>query len=502
MTKENEKSIESVRPPVVVIMGHIDHGKSTLLDYIRKTNVVSGEAGGITQHMSAYEVINKDASGKERKITFLDTPGHEAFSKMRSRGARAADIAILMVSAEDSVKAQTLEALATILEEKIPYIVAINKIDKPGANIEKTKMDLAEKGVYLEGYGGDIPCVEISAKAGTNIPNLLDMILLVADISELKADHAVPAEGVVIESNLDTKRGVTATLIIKNGTLSKGMFIVAGCALVGTKMIEDFMGKSISEATFSSPIRIIGFDRIPAVGSIFRAYETKREAEIAQTEAEEKSTNCAVNFTVADGVKVIPIIIKTDVDGTGEAVLKEILKLELDNVKFKVLDKSVGAIGENDMKLANSDKETIVIGFNVKMDSRARDVSEKLGINVQTFDIIYKISDYLREKVEERKPRIETLESTGTLKILKTFNRTKEKQVVGGRVLTGVLRDGSEVRILRRDFEIGRAKISGIERNKIKAKEVAEGEECGILIESKAEIAAGDVLEAFTMVTK
>ena len=328
------------------------------------------------------------------------------------------------------------------------------------------------------------------------------MILLVADISELKADHAVPAEGVVIESNLDTKRGVTATLIIKNGTLSKGMFIVAGCALVGTKMIEDFMGKSISEATFSSPIRIIGFDRIPAVGSIFRAYETKREAEIAQTEAEEKSTNCAVNFTVADGVKVIPIIIKTDVDGTGEAVLKEILKLELDNVKFKVLDKSVGAIGENDMKLANSDKETIVIGFNVKMDSRARDVSEKLGINVQTFDIIYKISDYLREKVEERKPRIETLESTGTLKILKTFNRTKEKQVVGGRVLTGVLRDGSEVRILRRDFEIGRAKISGIERNKIKAKEVAEGEECGILIESKAEIAAGDVLEAFTMVTK
>jgi translation initiation factor IF-2 len=251
MPKETATT-EIKRPPVVVIMGHIDHGKSTLLDYIRKTNVVDKEAGGITQKLSAYEVTHKDEHGENRKITFLDTPGHEAFSKMRARGTKTADIAILVVSAEDSVKAQTIEAWETIVASGIPYIVAINKIDRPGANIEKTKLDLTEKGIYLEGYGGDVPFAEISAKVGTNVNTLLDLIILVADLQNFTGDQTIPGKGVVIESHLDAKRGTAATLIIKNGTVKKGDFIVVEHSIVGTRILEDFKGASIESATFSS----------------------------------------------------------------------------------------------------------------------------------------------------------------------------------------------------------------------------------------------------------
>ncbi|MDQ5949816.1 MAG: Translation initiation factor, partial [Patescibacteria group bacterium] len=276
----NTKGV-TVRPPVVVIMGHIDHGKSTLLDYIRKSNIVDKEAGGITQHLSAYEVIHKDEKGESRKITFLDTPGHAAFSGMRERGATVADIAILIVSAEDGVKAQTIEALNTIVEAKVPYLVAINKIDRPGANVEKAKMELMEKGVYLEGYGGNIPYVEISAKAGTNIPALLDTILLVADMENFTGDSSKTARGIVIESNMDPKRGISATMVIKDGTLSKGMFLVVEDAIVATRIMEDFLGKTISEVSMCAPVRLIGFDKVPAVGSVFESFNTKKEAESA-----------------------------------------------------------------------------------------------------------------------------------------------------------------------------------------------------------------------------
>ncbi len=501
MSKEQTQSNTIPRAPVVVVMGHIDHGKSTLLDYIRKSNVVEKETGGITQHLSAYEVTHKDEHGKDRGITFLDTPGHEAFSGMRERGAATADIAILVVSAEDSVKAQTLEAFKTIEESKVPYIVAINKIDKPGANIEKTKMDLSEKGIYLEGFGGDVPFVEISAKQGTNIDALLDLILLVADLNGFTGNPTLPAEGTIIEAHRDQKRGITATLLIKNGTLKKGMYVVAGGTMVPTRILENFLGKPIDEATFSSPIRIVGFDQMPKAGATFTSYASKKEAEVALATGvrgivKEKA------FEAADGVKVIPIIIKTDVMGTADAVWKEIQKLELDDVKFKVLEKTVGAISEGDIRLASSDKESIIIGFNVKIDSRAQDLNERAGVEVKTFDIIYHIADYLKVIVETRKPRFQVLETTGKLRVLKVFNKTKERQVVGGKVTEGKITDSEKVRILRRDFEIGQATIVGLERSKIKAREVEEGAECGILIESKVEIAGGDVLEGFTMVTK
>jgi translation initiation factor IF-2 len=276
------------RPPIVAVMGHVDHGKSTLLDYIRKSNVVAGEHGGITQHISAYELEHKNPEGVIKKITFLDTPGHEAFSNMRSRGAKAADIAILVVAADDGVNSQTKEVFETIKETKTPFIVAINKIDKPGANIEKTKNSLVENGIYIEGYGGDISVVEISGKTGKGIPELLETILLTAELEGLKGDTNKNATGLVIESNLDEKRGVSATLVIKDGTLKKGMFIVADDAISTTRIFESFNGKSLTEASFSSPISITGFTcptkifglvKVPKVGEKFYSFDTKKEAE-------------------------------------------------------------------------------------------------------------------------------------------------------------------------------------------------------------------------------
>jgi len=280
MSKQPQEKNIIERPPIIVVMGHIDHGKSTLLDYIRKTNVVEGESGGITQHISAYEVHHKDKNGSDHRITFLDTPGHEAFSAMRARGAVLADIAILIVSAEDGIKAQTMEAYNEIKNSKTPFIVAINKIDKPNANPEKVKNELLEKEIYLEGYGGDIPYVEISAKTGQGIPEILDMMLLIAELEELKADTSVNGQGIVIESNVDPKKGISATLVITDGTLKKGMCISAGESISPVRLIENFLGESVPEATFSSPVRITGFNSVPKVGSKFVACASKKEAEL------------------------------------------------------------------------------------------------------------------------------------------------------------------------------------------------------------------------------
>ena len=501
MPTEKIKQNIDRRPPVVVVMGHVDHGKSTLLDYIRKSNTCSKEVGGITQNISAYEVSNNilvDGKKENRLITFLDTPGHEAFSKMRERGASAADIAILVVSAEDSVKAQTIEAYNTIIESKTPYIVAINKIDKPNANVDKVKMDLVEKGIYLEGMGGDIPFVLISAITGAGISELLDMILLVADLQEFTGDRSSLATGVIIEANREPKRGISATLIIKDGTIKSGMFVACGTAIVTTRIMENFLGKPIKEATFSSPISLSGFESMPVVGNTFKTFETKKEAEIYvnKIKAEELNSESKKENESTVG-KMIPLIIKTDVLGTIEAVEKEISKLNNSEIYFKIIKSGVGAINESDLKTANIDKETIIIGFDVKLDNSAHDLNESIKINIQTFNIIYKLIDWLKEIMEERRPRVETIEVIGSLKVLKTFGSTKDRKVIGGKVVNGKISLGSNVRIMRRDFEIGKGKIVELQMNKNKTKEVSEGTDCGILVETKVEIASGDVLEAF-----
>ncbi len=498
MEKKLSQSNIVSRPPVVVIMGHVDHGKSTLLDYIRKTNIVAGEAGGITQHISAYEVIHKDENKNDRAITFLDTPGHEAFSKMRCRGAQAADIAILIVSAEDSVKAQTIEAYNTIIESKIPYLVAINKIDKPNADIEKTKMDLVTKGIYLEGMGGDIPFVLISAKTGKGIDELLDMILLVADMNEFTGDKDKKASGVIIEAHREPKRGVSATCLILDGTLTSGMFVTSGNAIATTRIMENFLGKPIKKARFSSPIILSGFDNMPEVGGRFESFDTKKEAEGYREEfCSNNNPACSEKLQNECCGKLIPLIIKTDVAGTIEAIEKEIEKLNTDEISFKIINKGVGAISESDIKMAGSDKESVIVGFNVKIDPSARDLNETMGVNVQLFNIIYKLTDWLKEIITERKPKCEVQEVVGSIKILRVFNATKDKQVVGGKITMGRISDGNIVRIVRKGEEVGYGKIVELQQNKIKMKEILAETECGAMIESKTEIATGDVVEAF-----
>ncbi len=504
------------RPPVVVITGHIDHGKSTLLDYIRKANVVEGEAGGITQHISAYEVEIptpvKAGSGPRPKasgkITFLDTPGHESFSGMRERGALAADIAVLIVSAEDGVKAQTIEALKTIKNAGLPYIVAINKIDKPAANVEKTKNELAEKEVYLEGYGGDVPFVLISAKTGEGVPELLDMILLVSELKELKVDVAKEGSGIVIESHMDQKRGISGTLIVKEGTLRKGNFIVIGNSISPIRIIENFLGESIDEAAAGTPVGMAGFSSAPRAGSPFKTFENKKGAEIVAAEFKETSTLPLQETQVLSEeksklTKTLTLTLKADTLGTLEAIEKEVGKIKADNVILKIIQRGVGNIGETEVKLALSSKiDSILIGFNVKIESKAKDLAEREGVEVKLFDIIYKLTEWLSEEVKKRKPKVKVEEITGKAKILRIFSRNKERQVIGGRVLEGLITTGETIRILRRDFEIGKGKIIELQAQKIKTKEVGEGKEFGLLIDSKMDAAEGDVIEAFIVVEK
>jgi len=504
-TRQNGNLVGLVaRPPVVVVMGHIDHGKSKLLDYIRKTNVVEGEAGGITQHITAYEVVHKDEKGEDRKITFLDTPGHEAFSKMRSRGAVAGDIAILVVSAEDSVKAQTVEALQTIKESKIPYIVAINKIDKPGANPEKTKADLVEKEVYLEGFGGDVPYVEISAKIGTNVDQLLSLILLVADLNEFKGNKTQNASGFVLESHLDPKRGISATLIIKDGTLGKGMFVVAGESISATRILENFLGKTVDEASFSSPVLITGWSILPVVGEPFLSFKNKKEAEtqILKNKESRKNTKITNKETPTSEIKLIPIIVKADVSGSLEAIEKELGKLAKENISFKIIQSGVGKINETDLKMAAGDSNSIIVGFNIKADKNIPENTENIGIKLRIFDTIYKMTEWLAEEVEKRRPRVEVEEIVGRAKIQKLFNQAKGKQIVGGKVYDGKLVSPSTVRILRREFEIGRGQIVELQQAKSKTREVEKPNEFGAMIETKMELAPGDIIEAFVVTAK
>jgi len=492
------------RPPVVAIMGHVDHGKSTLLDYIRKTNVVDKEAGGITQHVSAYEVIHKEG-GLDRKITFLDTPGHAAFSTMRERGVEIADIAILMISAEDGVKAQTLEALKQILDQKLPYIVAINKIDKPNANIERTKMSLVEHGVYLEGMGGSISHVAISAKTGVGIPELLSTILLTADLAELKGNPNESAEGYVLESFMDSRRGISSTLIIKNGTIKRGAFVLAGTAVAPFRIVEDFLGKPVSEATCSSPIMVTGWDEIPQSGTLFQIYYDKKEVEKAKSAAQEVrgSIKKEPEFIGSKNAqKVIPLILKADVVGTLDAVKQELRKIKAENLALKIISQGVGPITENDILLASSDPLAVVIGFHTKIEPKASNQVERLKVKVEQFDIIYKLSEWLTEYAEIARPREETDEVIGTLKVLRIFSQNKEKQVVGGKVLTGAIRMSHVVKIIRREHDLGRGKITELQSAKVKTNEVLAETECGLLVESKTEIAIGDTLECFIKVTK
>ena len=497
---KNQPAHTAERPPIVAVLGHVDHGKSTLLDFIRHANVVAKEAGGITQHVAAYEVV-REKNGEKKRITFIDTPGHAAFSAIRARGASAADIAILVVAADDGVKAQTLEALQSIRDAGTPFIVAINKIDKPNADIDRTIRTLLDQKVYLEKYGGDVPWAPISAKVGTGVEELLDLILLVAEMEGFKGDAAAPAHGYVIEAHRDQKRGLAATLIIGNGTLRSGMAVLAGRAIAPVRIMESTAGKSLREASFSTPVQLVGFDTLPQVGEEFHAYKNKRGAEEARPAVVpgERQILQTVASESESGPFLMPVIIRADVSGSLEAIEQEVPKLGTEYARVSIVQAGIGAISENDVKAAiASDVPGAVIGFNIGVDAPAAALALQHGIRVETFTIIYKLTERLEELLQETAPKRRVESVTGKAKVLKQFGSRKDERVIGGKVTEGFLENGSAVRVMRRNEEVGIGKIKNIQSNKQNVNRIEEDREFGAQITAEFDIVQGDVLEAFT----
>jgi translation initiation factor IF-2 len=525
-TQKETKTLSTLeeRTPVVVVVGHIDHGKSTLLDYIRKTAVADREEGGITQHLSAYEVPQTDDEGHARAITFLDTPGHEAFSAMRSRGLEVADIAILIVSAEDGVMPQTLESVKLIKEYKLPFIVALTKIDKPNANIDRTKASLLENEIYIEGMGGDVPCVPISSKTGEGVTELLGMVLLVADLAELQADKSKLAEGIVIESHRDPKRGISATLIIKDGTLKNGEYIVSGQSTAPTRIMENFLGKSVSEVSSGSPVTVVGFSTVPKIGDPFHAVSTKKEAELHLKKTEssknatqeitkdkdtdkldgvsDKSISDASEKRTEDIPHTIPVVVKADALGSIDAIKHEIAKIDTGRAQLHFVIEDVGTITKNDIQSLVDSENPLVIGFNVEADAQARELARRHNIPIESFSIIYKLTEWLSDAIKNRTPKIKSEECTARARVLKTFSKTRNKQVIGGRVEEGVLRVKKRIRIIRKEEVVGSGTLSELQAKKNEVREVEAGNEFGAQIESKCDILVGDIIECVEEVEK
>lgn len=490
----------AARPPIVAVMGHIDHGKSSLLDYIRKANVTASEAGGITQHVSAYEALHTH-EGTERQITFLDTPGHEAFRALRARGAAAADIAILVIAAEEGVKPQTLEAFTAATEANTPVVVAFTKIDKPGADIERAKYSAVEHAIYLEGLGGSIPYTGVSSKSGEGIPELLDLVLLTADLAELTARPTGDADGFVLESSQDPKRGMSATLIVKNGTLTTGQFIVAGTAWAPVRFIENFAGKRITEAHPSQPISISGWTGLPPAGTPFMVVGSKKEAEKLVTDAAVPVSSAPVAATVTeDGHLVLPLIIKADVSGSLEAIRHELAKVSHERVTLRILSEGIGPVSEGDVKTALA-AGAIILAFSVGTDALGRDSAQRSGVMVETFDIIYNLVERVQELVNERAPIVTIEEIRGEAKILKAFSVSGSKHVLGAKWVSGVLTVGDLVKIDRRGIFLGQGRLTNLQQARSDVNEIKMEGEFGLQIDAKTEIAGGDTITAIAMVT-
>lgn len=498
MKKEKvvKKNISVLRPPVVVVLGHIDHGKTTLLDTILKTNVAEHESGGITQHVSAYEIVH---AGK--KVTFIDTPGHEAFSKMRSRGAKIADVGILVVAADDGVKPQTQEVIKMLLETKLPFVVAVNKIDKPGANTAHVKQQLAEESVFVEGYGGQVPLQEISAKTGDGVNELLDLVLLVAELEDLHADPEAFGSGIVIESHLDPRRGVIATLIIKNGSLKSGDFIFAEEAKGKIKILENFLGDSIVSATFSSPVIVNGFESLPTLGSVFYAFTQRADFEEHYKEIVIKDNKKlkTIGTGKEEGGLVFKIILKADTQGSLEAISEAIGKIHSESIRHEIIFAGVGDINETDFKLALT-AGAAIFGFRVRMGDQMNQQGNYQGVVAVSSSIIYDLLDDIRHKMEALlKPETQRT-VLGKMKVMGVFKKADKGQVVGGRVLEGIIRSGTKCSVIRNEKEIGRGVILEVQHNKMKTNEVKENQECGILIgglKVDQSIVQGDEIEAF-----
>ncbi|BCJ85306.1 translation initiation factor IF-2 [Effusibacillus dendaii] len=493
------------RPPIVTIMGHVDHGKTTLLDAIRETNVTAQEAGGITQHIGAYQV---EVSGK--KITFLDTPGHEAFTTMRARGAQVTDITVLVVAADDGVMPQTVEAINHAKAANVPIIVAVNKMDKPDANPDRVRQELSEYGLISEEWGGDTIFVPLSAKQRTGLDQLLEMILLVAEMAELKADPTARPRGTVIEAELDKGRGPVATVLVQNGTMRVGDIVVAGTTFGRVRAMVNDKGRRVKEAGPSYPVEILGLNDVPSAGDLFVVYDDERKARslaekrIAKHRQEQLGVQSRVTLEdlykqIQEGdVKELNVIIKADVQGSVEALTGSLEKIDIAGVRVKVIHKGVGAITESDILLASA-SNAIVIGFNVRPEPNAGRVAESEKVDVRLYRVIYNVIEELEAAMKgmldpEYKEVIQ-----GRAEIRQTFKVSKVGTIAGCYVTEGKVTRNSEVRVIRDGIVIYEGKLDTLKRFKDDAREVASGYECGITLENFNDIKEGDIIEAFVM---
>ena len=501
-----ETGVLKPRPPVVTIMGHVDHGKTSLLDYIRKTNVIAGEAGGITQHIGAYEV----ELPRGQKITFLDTPGHEAFTAMRARGAQATDIVVVVVAADDRVMPQTIEAIDHARAANVPIIVAINKIDLPGTNVDLVRQDLSKQNILLEEWGGKTIAVPISAKIGTGVDRLLEMILLQSEILELKADPNKPARGVVIESRVEQGRGIVATVLVQKGTLRGGDAFVAGAQSGKVRAMNNERGARVAEAGPSTPVEILGWSGAPQAGDTFAAMADEREArEVAAKRAQlqrEQEFRLHKHVTLTDlysqikagSVGELLVVLKGDVDGSVEALEDSMTKLTTEEVKLRVIHRGVGQISESDVLLAAA-SNAVIIGFHVKPDPKAAELAAKEKVDVRLYEIIYEaVADVKDAMSGLLKPEIRETVS-GTAEVRQVFTTTKAGTIAGCKVVSGAIQRSARARLLREGSTVWDGKIDSLRRFKDDVREVAAPLECGIGLEGRDDVKVGDLIEAYIL---
>lgn len=501
---DDEKDLKE-RPPVVTIMGHVDHGKTSLLDAIRKSSIVSGEHGGITQHIGAYQVKYND-----KKITFIDTPGHAAFTEMRARGASITDIVIIIVAADDGVMPQTIEAIDHAKAANVPIIVAVNKMDKPGADPERVMREMSERGITPDTWGGDTLFVNISAKTHEGIPNLLENILLIAEMQELKANPKRYAMGTVIESKLDKNVGTVVTLLVQNGTLRLGDPVVIGEHFGKIRTIKNDLGEEVVEVSPSMPVEVTGINGVPTAGDKFMAFESEKQAHMIAEQRSESlklKANKASNALslddlfgkISEGLKEINIVLKADVKGSEEAVKNTLSKIDVEGCKLNVIRSGVGAITESDIVLANA-SNAIIIGFNIRPTGKILDVAKEYGVDVRLHNIIYKVVEEMEAAMKGMLDPEYEEKVTGSAEIRKIYKFSKTGNIAGSYVLDGVIKSNSNARVIRDSIVIYDGKINSLQREKNVVKEVKAGFECGITLENYQDIKEKDIIEAYELV--
>jgi translation initiation factor IF-2 len=508
LTQEQKNLRTEKRSPIIAVMGHVDHGKTKLLDAIRSTDVVSGEAGGITQHIGAYQI---ERNGE--KITFLDTPGHAAFEEMRAHGAKITDIALIIIAADDGIKTQTIEAINHAKRAETPMIMVINKIDKPGANVDRIYQQLAEIGYTPESWGGKTICVSVSAKAGTGIEELLDMIILVSEMQDLKADFSALASGVVVESHMDSGKGPVATILVLNGTIRVGDTVQIGETYGKIRSMDDYRGRKVKEATPGMPVKIAGIKSVAQVSEPFTVFCDEKEARDAaeyykqsrsakRYSAVKKINLESITNSIANSdIKEFALVVKADVQGSLDAITTALEKFNNNEVKVRVIGGGVGEVNESDVSMAATATK-LIVAFNVQASGKVTSYAKNEGVKISTYRVIYELLDDIKAAVEELLPPIVTEMSIGKLDVIQVFSTTKKLTIAGGKVVEGKMEKGTIAKVMRGEEEIGRIKVVSVHKGKDEVDSCPIGGECGLGIDGKVEVKAGDSIVTYTVQTQ